>query len=154
MKEKEREKILCENLEHFHKSINWLKISYDKCSKINLKGGFNGLTETETESLEALANRFARVVDILLNKVLKSLDLLELEDISRNLDVVIRAEKRAFVDDYNFLIELKDLRNELSHEYIEDFIIDKYKAIMKNIIPVILISEKIDSYVKRFGYCR
>ena len=81
------------------------------------------------------------------------MDLLELEDTSRNLDVVIRAEKRAFVDDYNFLIELKDLRNELSHEYIEDFIIDKYKAIMKNIIPVILISEKIDSYVKRFGYC-
>lgn len=71
MKEKELEKIFCENLEHFKKSINWLKISYDKCSKIKLDKGFNGLAENEIESLEALSNRFARTVDILLNKVLR-----------------------------------------------------------------------------------
>ena len=149
MKEKELEKIFCENLEHFKKSINWLKISYDKCSKIQLDKGFDGLAENEIESLEALSNRFARTVDILLNKVLKSLDMLELEDVSRNLDIVIRAEKRNFIDDYNYIIELKDL----SHEYIEDYIIDKYKEILKNITPIVSIYKNIVNYTKKFGYC-
>lgn len=153
MKKKELERIFCENLEHFKKSINWLNISYEKCNKINLDDGLGNLTENERESLEALSNRFARVVDILLNKVLKGLDLLELEDISRSLDIVIRAEKRGFIGDYNYLIELKDLRNELSHEYIEDFIADRYKEILKNITSVFLISEKVCGYVKKFGYC-
>ena len=153
MKEKELEKIFCENLEHFKKSIKWLKISYDKCSKIKLDEGFDGLAENEIESLEALSNRFARTVDILLNKVLKSLDMLELEDVSRNLDIVIRAEKRNFIDDYNYIIELKDLRNELSHEYIEDYTIDKYKERLKNITPIVSIYKNIVNYTKKFGYC-
>lgn len=152
MNEKELEGIFCENLKHFHKSINRLKISYDKCNKIDIKDGLGNLNENEMESLEALSNRFARSVDILLNKVLKGLDLLEIEDVSRSLDVVIRAEKRGFVDDYNYLIELKNLRNELSHEYIEDFLADKYKEILKNIDSIFLINKKISSYIKKFGY--
>ena len=107
------------------------------------------MAENEIESLEALSNRFARTVDILLNKVLKSLDMLELEDVSRNLDIVIRAEKRNFIDDYNYIIELKDL----SHEYIEDYIIDKYKEILKNITSIVSIYKKIVNYTKKFGYC-
>jgi hypothetical protein len=153
MREKELKNIFCENLEHFKKSINWLKISYNKCSKIDLSSGFDGLEENEIESLEALSNRFTRAIDILLHKVLKSLDIIELEDVSRSLDIVIRAEKRNLVEDYNYLIELKDLRNELSHEYIEDYIVDKYKEILKNIPAIVLIYKNIVNYSKKFGYC-
>lgn len=51
MREKELEKIFCENLKHLEKSINWLKISYNKCVKINLDSGFDELSENEIESL-------------------------------------------------------------------------------------------------------
>ena len=153
MKEKDKEKIFCENLQYLQKSLTWLKISYDKCNKINLNGGFDNLSENEIESLEALSNRFARAVDILLHKVLKSLDILELEDVSRNLDIAIRAEKKGFVEDYNVLVALKDLRNELSHEYIEDFIIDKYREILRNVESLALIYKKVERYAEKFGYC-
>ena len=36
MKEKELEKIFCENLEHFKKSINWLKFLMINVVKLNL----------------------------------------------------------------------------------------------------------------------
>jgi len=89
-----------------------LEKSYHKALDKNL----DDLKEEDYEVLETLCNRFGRTVDILINKILRGLDLIELEDISRKLDIVIRAEKRGFVDDYKVLVALKDLRKEL-----EDF---------------------------------
>ena len=86
--------------------------SYHKALDKNL----DDLKEEDYEVLETLCNRFGRTVDILINKIPRGLDLIELEDISRKLDIVIRAEKRGFVDDYKVLVALKDLRKEL-----EDF---------------------------------
>ena len=68
------------------------------------------------EVLKTLSNKYGRTVDILINKVLRGLDIIELEDITRKLDIIIRAEKRGFVNDYKILIEMKDLRNELVQE--------------------------------------
>ncbi|WP_051654238.1 hypothetical protein [Persephonella sp. KM09-Lau-8] len=113
----------------------------------------NNLSEEELEVLETLSNRFSRAVDILINKVLRSLDLLELEDISRKIDIVIRAEKRGLVDDYKLLIELKDLRNELIHEYIQEMLLEKFKEIIEKTPLLFDIANKINSYLKKYNYC-
>ena len=68
---------------------------------------------------------------MLINKILRGLDLIELEDISRKLDIVIRAKKRGFIEDYKILIVLKDLRNELVHEYIEENLVKNIKDVFK-----------------------
>ena len=54
-------------------------------------------TERQLESAEAFTGRFARAVDLLVNKVLRSLDRAELRADGTLLDVVNRAEKRGFV---------------------------------------------------------
>ena len=113
----------------------------------------NNLSEEELEVLETLSNRFSRAVDILINKVLRSLDLLELEDISRKIYIVIRAEKRGLVDDYKLLIELKDLRNELIHEYIQEMLLEKFKEIIEKTPLLFDIANKINSYLKKYNYC-
>jgi hypothetical protein len=51
-------------------------------------------TEAQLESVEAFTGRFARAVDLLVNKVLRSLDRVELKADGTLLDVVNRAEKR------------------------------------------------------------
>ncbi|MCF6243385.1 MAG: hypothetical protein L3J74_18870 [Bacteroidales bacterium] len=125
MTHKEIQKIFCENLQLLNKNLQWLKKSFQRAKGIKLESK-KILSENDLEILETLSNRFGRTVDILINKVLRSLDILELEDVTRRLDIVIRAEKRGVVDDYTLLIEMKDLRNELVHEYIQENLIEKF----------------------------
>ena len=77
----------------------------------------HGATEKQLESTEAFTGRFARAVDLLVNKVLRSLDRVELKAEGTLLDVVNRAEKRGFVADAGALREMKDVRNMIAHDY-------------------------------------
>ena len=153
MKQTEAVEIFCENLERFKKSIKWLRKSFEKCKNIELKD-LELISEEELESLEALANRFGRSVDIMINKVLRGLDIVELEDTSRKLDLLIRAEKRGFVENYEELIAMKDLRNELVHEYIDETLIDMFKEILKEIPVLLSVYDRILKYVDRYDYCK
>jgi uncharacterized protein YutE (UPF0331/DUF86 family) len=76
-----------------------------------------GATEPQLESAEAFTGRFARAVDLLVNKVLRSLDRLELRTEGTLLDVVNRAEQRGFVNQAAELREMKDVRNMIAHDY-------------------------------------
>ena len=151
MKAEERREIFCENLKLFNKSIFWLKKSLQRVKNIE---NFEKLTEEQLEIIEALMNRYSRAVDILINKVLRSLDYLELEESSRKLDIVIRAEKRGFVRDYNILIEMKDLRNELAHEYLEERLRDRLEEVISKSRELVEIADEINRYVQKFRYCK
>ena len=75
------------------------------------------LDERQLESVEAFASRFSRAVDLLVNKLLRSLDRVELFPEGSLLDVVNRAEKRGFVGRAAELRELKEVRNVIAHDY-------------------------------------
>ena len=151
MKVEERREIFCENLKLFNKSIFWLKRSLQRVKSVE---NFEKLTEEQLEIIETLMNRYSRAIDILINKVLRSLDYLELEESSRKLDIVIRAEKRGFVRDYNILIEMKDLRNELAHEYLEERLRDRLEEVMSKSRELVEIADEINRYVQKFRYCK
>jgi len=76
-----------------------------------------GATESQLESVEAFTSRFARAVDLLVNKVLRSLDRVELKPPGTLLDTVNRAEQRGFIDRADNLREMKDVRNMIAHDY-------------------------------------
>ena len=76
-----------------------------------------GATEAQLANVEAFTGRFARAVDLLVNKVLRSVDRVELKPEGTLLDVVNRAEKRGFVDQAEVLREMKDVRNMIAHDY-------------------------------------
>ena len=83
--------VLRENLEGMRKSVLWLKRSHTKCSRIGAKEQY---TKNEFDDFENLASRYARMLDVILNKVFRSIDVIELGDGGTLLDVVNRAEKR------------------------------------------------------------
>jgi len=145
----ERKAILCNNLELLQKSSKWLKNSFDKASVIDFD---KEIEERELEILETFSNRYSRTVDIFLNRALRSLDFVELEDTSKKLDIVIRAEKRGFIEDYNLLIEMKDLRNELVHEYIQEALYEKFQEILFYTPLLLTAIQKFISYSKK-SYC-
>lgn len=82
-----------------------------------LPGNLEGVDEHHLESIEAFSSRFARTVDLLVNKVLRSLDRAELLSQGTLLDVVNRAEKRGLIARAADLREMKDVRNIISHDY-------------------------------------
>ncbi|MGA3179061.1 MAG: HepT-like ribonuclease domain-containing protein [Verrucomicrobiota bacterium] len=82
-----------------------------------LPGSLAGATEKQLESVEAFTGRFARSVDLLVNKVLRSLDRMELYPEGTLLDSIHRAEKRGLVGGADELREMKDVRNMIAHDY-------------------------------------
>ena len=82
-----------------------------------LPDDLRGISEAELESAEAFTSRFARVVDLLINKVLRNLDRVELKPHGTLLDVVNGAEQRGLVESAGALRELKAVRNEVAHDY-------------------------------------
>ncbi len=142
--------LFCYHWEIFQKSIEWLKLSFDRCKDVD----FSDLDEQRIERLETFANRFSRSIDIFINKLLRSLDELEAEKNDRRLDSIIRAEKRGFVEDYEILLDLKNLRNELAHEYIEELFLDKMYEVFEASEKLFMIEQKVKYYINRYGYCK
>ena len=76
-----------------------------------------GISERQLESVEAFTGRFARVVDLLVNKVLRGVDQFEIEPPGTLLDVLNRAEKRGLIARAADLREMKMVRNAIAHDY-------------------------------------
>jgi len=104
---------LHKNLE---KQVFWLNRSFEKSKNLDL----DNLSIDDFDILETLSSRFARTLDFLVRKYWRALDSLEFENQGTLVDVVNRAEKRKFFDEIEQFREMKDLRNEIVHEYLDD----------------------------------
>ena len=107
---------LDEHLALLHKSVIALDYSYNKCSAIGRKEAFD---LEQQESFEALTSRFARTSDILTQKVLKTLFILLQENIKTIIDAANLLEKLAVLESADDLLNVRELRNQISHEYVE-----------------------------------
>ncbi len=151
MSREKLKKLLCENLELLKKNSLWLERSYHLCKDYQFTS-IEDLSEEQLTNLEALSSRFGRTIDLLIYKVLRNLDIYELESIDNKLDIVVRAEKRGFVDNFEILIEMKDLRNRLVHEYIID-ISDVFTQVLKYSPDLLDVVKKVENYIKLKRYC-
>jgi uncharacterized protein YutE (UPF0331/DUF86 family) len=129
--------ILRENIETLNLSADWVRHSYEQTAAIEPQEKY---TVEEFDKLENLTSRYARTTDMLVNKVLRSIDTFEMEDIGTIIDIMNRAEKRGIVSSAGLLRTIKDLRNSIAHEYnlteITGFFADvlKYTPVLLEII--------------------
>ena len=139
--------VLQENISKLNLSAEWVRRSYEQTKAIDRKDVYS---IDEFDKLENLASRYARTTDMLVNKVLRSIDTVESEDIGTIIDIMNRAEKRGIVESAELLHTIKDLRNSIVHEYqiteITRFFADviKYSPILLDII------KKVDEYCARY----
>lgn len=115
MKPDHARKLLEESLAELADARRHLNYSFQQVA--GLPATLAGATEGQLESAEAFTGRFARSVDLLVNKVLRSLDRVEMQPEGTLLNVVNRAEKRGFVTRAQELREMKDVRNIIAHDY-------------------------------------
>jgi hypothetical protein len=138
--------ILKENLFAVNSSLSRLMYSFEKCNVITLK---NTYSDDEFEAFEAMTSRYARTTDMLINKLLRSLDAVEYMDGGTVIDAANNAEKRGIADAHD-LRTLKDLRNMISHEYVTEKIVRFFGDVLRLTPLLKTIIQRINEYCSGF----
>ena len=137
-------------LNNLEKARDVLSYSYEKCSKTGIR---TDLSNDELEAFEALSARFARLSDIVIQKVIRYLDALDLEDTGTVRDRINRAEKKELINSAEDFVQIRMLRNEIAHEHKPDTIYDIFERVLAS-TPILLeavdrIHTKIKQYASR-----
>lgn len=143
---KNLKELLGMELEQLREAGEILEYSYDVCSKIGIKDGY---TYEELDKFEALTGRFARTSDILIQKIFRTLDNMELEMPGTAIDRINRAERRGLISAETFK-EIRYLRNDIAHEYVLDTVDEIYKKTLE-LTPYLLetVNKILDIYSKK-----
>ena len=130
------------------KAADWLMRSLAKAVKIDIS---KPLMEEKLAIFENLTSRFARLCDTLIQKVFRSLNLLELDAGGSMIEMINRAAKRGLVKDRKRMRDLKEVRNIIAHEYTEEEPIKLFKLIHDSTSSLLEIYEnaKNTSLLKR-----
>jgi hypothetical protein len=139
--------VLNNNVQALQASINWLLRSYNQCSRIGMKTAYS---EEEFDSFENLTSRYARASDLLIHKVLRSLDAVEFLDSGSLIDVLNRAEQRGVIDSVLELRSIKDIRNEIAHEYKETERGELFAAVLNEIPRLFEIARRVIAYSDKY----
>lgn len=144
--------LLRNELNNLDKAAAYLATSIDRSSGL---AGRSDLSAEELERLESMASRFARLSDLLTQRVMRLMDDLELTPEGSMLDRIQRAEKRGWVQSAQDLVRIRELRNLVAHEYAADRMAELYTGISRLAPLLLAVVPKVRSYAedlaKRFG---
>ena len=100
------------------------------------------------ERLESLTSRFARVADLLTQRVFRLFDEIELTGASTVLDRIYRAEKRGWLD-ASQMIKIRELRNMIAHEYAAEKMTEIYAAVYALAQTLLIIVPNVTAAAQR-----
>ena len=139
--------VLKENLEFLSDASKWLKRSYNQCKDINIG---KSQSEDDFDKFESLTSRFARAIDFLIHKVFRSIDTYEFEDGGTILDVINHAHKRNIFESIDEIRALKDLRNDIAHNYHDDSLTEIFIDTLSYTPSLIKLIENTQKYCERY----
>ena len=131
-------------LETAAESLNY---SRQKCVKTGIKKAY---TQAELEHFEAFTSRFARVSDILVQKIFRLIDKIELEDEGTVRDRINRAEKKGLIPSAEIFAEIRILRNDITHEYQSENLKAIYRKALQFAPQLTTAIAKVKDYCKKF----
>lgn len=141
--------LLRQQLESMSQMENLLVWSLKRCQQIKLTD--NQMPELEDlEKFESLTARFARFDDILLQKILRLIDIIDLDHSGTVRDRINRAEKKGLIEDAGVFIEIRELRNSIAHEYQPEALSLIFPKVIKD-TPVLLdTADRIRTYCQKY----
>ena len=110
------------------KQLAWIEISYQQCETIGLKKSYSF---EAFGRFETLCSRYSRGIDFLIRKIFRTLDEYEFENQGTLVDVVNNAHKRRLFTDIELLRTMKDVRNTIAYEYIEDDLVNVFDEVLQ-----------------------
>ena len=146
-KRKLLKKQIAEDIQHLDRSMASLRYSYEKCTEIGLEPDRFSLDEQE--SFEALTGRFARTSDLLTQKVVKTLFRLLQENVITFIDGANLLEKLEIIRHADDMLNIRELRNQIAHEYVEKNLKDLFKDVLIHTPILDKIIQSVKEYTKR-----
>ena len=141
------EELLGELYRDLERQLFLLKHSLEKAEKIS---DLENMEADEFDNFETLAIRYSRTIDFLVRKYWRILDSVEFESQGTLIDVVNRAEKRGLFDDIEEFREMRDLRNEIVHEYISSNLVELFQDIKLFSKKLLEIGKRSLEYGERY----
>ena len=137
--------LLQEELAGLHLAAGYLQYSMGRCQGLI---GQEGLPPEQLERLESLTSRFARLADLLIQRIFRLVDEIELTGGGTLLDRIYRAEKRDWASAVE-LIRIRELRNLIAHEYATEKMLEVYSAVAV-MTPVLLAAvPRVIAYARK-----
>jgi len=139
-----KEKLLLDK-QLLEKQLFWIDISYSECVEIGIKDKY---TIDEFGKFETLCSRYSRGIDFLIRKIFRTLDEYEFENQGTLVDVVNNAHKRGLFESIENLRIMKDVRNTIVHEYIEDELVEVFEEVLEYTEQLIKIIKTTLKYIE------
>lgn len=135
------------NFKQAEEAANHLKISFERCNAFINEEKF---TEEHLIELEALTARFARMSDLLVQKIFKTIDQLDSNTPGTVRDRIIQAEKNGIINDAATLLEIRNVRNTIAHEYEQLDIKEMFLFVFRHSSLLIEFLQNAKKYSKKF----
>ncbi len=130
--------------ELLQKQLFWIEISLDECTAIGIKPKYS---VEEFGKFETLCSRYSRGIDFLIRKIFRSIDAFEFENQGTLIDTVNNAHKRGLIQDIEKLRIMKDVRNTIVHEYIEEALSEVFGEVLEYIKDLVAIMHDTLAYI-------
>ncbi len=138
---------LKENFKQAEEAADHLARSLNRCKNFIFNEEF---TEEHLVELKALASRFARVSDLLIQKIFKTIDVIEGTTPGTVRDRLLQAEKKSIIDNADDFMEIRKIRNRIAHEYGLDDLKDIFVFAFKNSTLLIDSIKTAKEYSQKF----
>jgi hypothetical protein len=140
---KELQKLLLTHWDLLQRSLKSLQQSRDKTHQLLQQSEFSF---EELESIDSLTSKFSRTSDIYLQKVLRSIWMLLREDTVPLIDLLNRAEKLMIIVSAEELLQMRDIRNQIAHEYLPEAV----PELAKEVVVMTTLLQKNTEQTERF----
>ncbi|MBI5050844.1 MAG: hypothetical protein HZC11_08265 [Nitrospirae bacterium] len=134
---------LTEDLSRLDRSVEMIRYSLQQCRKIGIKKDYS---LEELDRFESLTSRFARTSDIYTQKVIKGIILILREEANTFIDRANLFEKLEIASAEDLKL-IRDLRNEISHDYKVDDIAEIFEAVIEYCDKLIEVIDKTKVFV-------
>ncbi|BAP54751.1 hypothetical protein THII_0454 [Thioploca ingrica] len=139
--------LLQAELELMDKAREHLRYSYERCQAIVGKASY---TLEELEHFESLTSRFARLSDLLIQKLFRLIDQLDLDESGTIRDRINRAEKKGLIADADRFVEIRELRNQIAHEYNPNAMLTIFTEVLHYCPPLFDAVERVHRYSSQY----
>ena len=129
------------------KQLFWIEISFKECSIIGIKEEYS---IEEFGKFETLCSRYSRGIDFLIRKIFRTIDEYEFENQGTLIDTVNNAYKRELFEDIEELRIMKDIRNTIAHEYVEDELVEVFEEVLEYTNKLIIIINNTINYLSKY----
>ena len=125
-----------------------LKYSYAICRNIGVKSEY---TYEELDRYEALTSRFARLSDLIIQKVFRLIDELDLDNDGTIRDRINRAEKKGLIESAETFSIIRHLRNSIAHEYEPEAITEIFDQVLHLTPQILNCVDRVKNYCDKHG---